>query len=75
MALIPHYFHYIQFNILVYKLKSHQVVFTITIAGVEYVYVKTVRPIASDQYSRVFSTAGFTITVVWLHRTMFPQKQ
>ena len=30
MALIPHYFHYIQFNLLVNKLKSRQVVFTIT---------------------------------------------
>ena len=53
MALIPHHFHYIQFNLLVNKLKSRQVVFTITIAiiftiaGVKYVYVKTVRPIAS----------------------------
>ena len=33
MVLIPHYFHYIQFNL----------------AGVKYVYVKTVRLIASVQ--------------------------
>ena len=62
MALIPHYFHYIQFNLLVNKLKSRQVVFTIiiaiifTVAGVKYVCVKTVRQIASVQpgfqYSR-----------------------
>ena len=46
MALIPHHFYSIEFNSLV---RSHQVVFTITIAivftiaGVKYVYVKTVR--------------------------------
>ena len=62
MALIPHHFHYIQFNLLVNKLKSRQAVtitiaIIFTIAGVKYEYVKTVRPIASVlpgfQYSRV----------------------
>ena len=50
---MAHYFHYIQFNLLANKLNSCQVVFAITIAiiltiaGVKYVYVKTVCPIAS----------------------------
>ena len=61
MALIPHYFHYTQFNLLVNKLKSRQVVFTIsiaiifTVAGVKYVCVKQFVQLL--QYSQVFSTA------------------
>ena len=59
---MAHYFPYIQFNLLVNKFKSRQVVFTITIAiiftiaGVKYVYVKTVRPIASVLPGFQFST-------------------
>ena len=59
------HFHYIQFNLLVNKLKSRHVVFTIalaiifTTAGVKYVYVKTVRPIASVLLGFQFTIAGF----------------
>ena len=42
MALIPHYFHYIQFNLLVNKLKNRQVDFTNTIAIIFTIDVKTV---------------------------------
>ena len=57
MAPMPYYFRYIQFNLLVNKLKSRQAVFAIaiaiaiifTIAGVKYVYAQYAQ---SLQYSR-----------------------
>ena len=76
MALIPHFFHYIQFNLLVNKLKGRQVIFTITIAiiltigWVKYVYVKTVRPIASVQPGFQFTIAGFNCTSFFSSRTL-----